>query len=81
VLAFPLGQHDDIVDCLGYAVAAGRSAMAPRAVTAVRSYDPTEDPASPFAGPRPASPFARPERLFGQPGARRGRPVGSRRWP
>ena len=36
VLSFPLGQHDDIVDCLGYAVAAGRSAMGPRAVSAVR---------------------------------------------
>ena len=27
VLAFPLGQHDDVVDCLGYAVTAGKHGM------------------------------------------------------
>jgi len=79
VLSFPLGQHDDQVDCLGYAVAAAKHVVGPRAVSAVRR-EPYVDPASPFADPRPASPFERAPRLFDPP-ARLGRSAPRRVWP
>ena len=43
VLSFPLGQHDDQVDCLGYAVAAGKLHRGPSLALAGANGDSDDD--------------------------------------
>jgi predicted phage terminase large subunit-like protein len=53
VLSFPLGQHDDQVDCLGYAVAVGRTINQGPPLWTSYEVPPPDVPWDPRARPQP----------------------------